>query len=147
MTRSEIVKNSLVSERNVVNWLRLKGFPDARSMNYDSHYDIYVNDKRVEVKVAKAQKDRQNHSVWRFNIHRHGVLKETGVDAYILRLEDVPEFTYAIHLILPAPLGVMSVSITMRNLITRYAKYFENFVAIGGVQPVEEIIADTEEIV
>ncbi len=93
-----------------------------------SPYDLLVGEKhRVEVKVCARRTD----GFWFFNIHRHGILDESSVDAYILRLEQVPEFKCALHLVIPAPIKRSTVTISLRSLITRYARYYNRFDYIG----------------
>lgn len=90
-------------------------------------WDILVDDRwHVEVKTARPREI--NGSVgWYFNIHRHGVLDESKVDLYILRLEKVPYSKYAIHLLLPSPLKQFTLAVTFRKLLNGFAKYAEAF--------------------
>jgi hypothetical protein len=89
---------------------------------YNEPFDILVDDsKRIEVKTCPSVNLR-GRTAWCFNIHRHGTLDENNVDAYILRLEGVPEAKAALHLLVKAPLGVKRVNITLRSLFDRYAQ-------------------------
>jgi len=116
----------------VAAWLEAHGFKVKRlptSGPNDLPYDLLVNgEKRVEVKVCFRRDDGN----WKFNIHRHGILDESNVDVYVLRLEGVPDFKAALHLIIPAPLGSMTIAISLRSLITRFGRYYNRFDFIGG---------------
>lgn len=94
-----------------------------------SPYDLLVNWNRVEVKVCPFLK---NKNEWQFNIHRHGSLDESMVDVYILRLEKVPGFKAAIHLVIPSPIGQKVVHISLRSLLARYGRYYNRFDLLGG---------------
>lgn len=104
--------------------------PRVRRAGYRAPYDFIANGHRCELKVSNPQKIRVGkftYTGWRFNIHRHGVLKERGVNYYILRLEGVPEFYKAIHLVIKAPLRKKTVLITLRSLITLWGQHFNRF--------------------
>ena len=103
-------------------WLRSKGFVPAR-MPYHSPFEFLVNNKRVVVKEANRASNQMH---WRLNIHRHGKVDESEVDVYLFRLLDVPGFSSSVYLMMPAPIGAPSVTISLRSLIQRYAKYVDN---------------------
>lgn len=123
MTRSQIVKNSFVAERKMISLLRVK-LPNGgtRQMDYKSPYDVVCCGKRIELKTAGFLEDH-----WQFNIHRHGKLNEASTDVYILRLEGVPGFKAAICLIVPAPIGQPTISISLRSLLTRWSRFYDRF--------------------
>ncbi|MCI0352845.1 MAG: hypothetical protein L0Z53_25775 [Acidobacteriales bacterium] len=82
---------------------------------YDS-FDLLVDGFRCEVKTAEFRNKGHTHG-WTFNIHRHGKLSEQ-TDYYILRLQSVPYSNDAIHLLLKSPIGVSTVWISMRQLLS-----------------------------
>ena|ERR1700679_1917299 len=126
MEKLSSTQKGLVCQRQVTAFLRRYKF-SVHEQQFHSPFDLLVNNKRIEVKAAGFDTTKK---FWLFNIHRHNVLDETNVDIYILRLENVPGFTYAIHLIIPAPLGVFNVQISLRSLLTRWGKYFNNIDAL-----------------
>lgn len=81
-------------------------------------YDLLVDGLRVEVKCAARQHDGKYSITWKFNLHRHGVLSEQ-TDLYILRLEEVPYSKAAIHMLFKAPMGVTTISVSMRALLNQ----------------------------
>ncbi len=115
-------------ELAVCSWLQRRGLRPERS-GYGDPHDIICRKTgmRVEVKSAKL-----SHGFWKFNIHRHGKLNESQVDAYILRLNGIPFSKNAIHLILPSPLRRYTINISLRSLLTIYAKYFNEFKYLNG---------------
>ncbi len=141
MTRSEIVHHSRTSEDRILVWLRmsLKSGAVCR-MNRSSPFDAVCCGKRVEFKAGTLRND----GTWLFNIHRHGVVNESQVDVYVLRLEDVPGFKYAVHLIVPAPLNTPTVSISLRSLLTRWGRFFNRFDFIDSTlsPPTEDSYTD-----
>ena len=113
----------------VAAWLGNSGYPAAIPKRHTSPFDLLCAGKRIEVKVSPR---RPYDNKWFFNIHRHGILSESEVDVYILRLENVPDCKAAIHLIIPAPIGKPTVGITIRSLITRFGRYYNRFDFLGG---------------
>lgn len=106
---------------------------------YSRAFDLSVDGWRVEVKCAEAQL-HNGQPTWRFNIHRHGKLKEEYVDYYILRLESIPFVTNAVHYLLKAPLASPTISISFRSIVAgdfaQAALDFERFRTGGfGVKP------------
>jgi hypothetical protein len=117
------------SEIRVASLLRRHGFAVTYT-NHNCPYDLLVNETaRVEVKCASYRPlaGREDDLGWSFNIHRHGIVAEGQVDAYILRLEEAPFGMGAIHLVFPSPIGKPTVGISLRSLLTRYAKYYNAF--------------------
>ena len=117
--------------KNVAMLLRNHGY-DVKFMpsrGTPSPYDLLVNFRRVEVKVCPLSGSRGQ---WQFNIHRHGVLDESMVDVYILRLERVPGFKAALHLVIPSPIGQRVLIISLRALLARYGRYYNRFDLLGG---------------
>jgi hypothetical protein len=112
------IKTGIDGQQQVYAWLRLQGFETFQA-DYNAKYDILCNGKKVEVKTAEYV-----NGGWSVNIHRHGILNESDVDLYVLRLEGGPLFKYAIHLIIPAPVGKLRINITPRSLLTRYARHY-----------------------
>lgn len=136
--RSAVHSHSLRSEEMVAFWLR-QYFPDVHQTAYADHFDVAVAGKCVEVKVGIPRfNNRSQLTCWRFNIHRRGRLSEVGVDAYVLRLESVPGFKAAVHLIVPAPIGRTTLQITLRSLLTRWGQYYNRFDFIDPARPMKE---------
>lgn len=108
-------------EYSVCKWLRSSGYKVERAP-YDSPYDMTCNSKRIEVKSSTFD---SRH--WKFNIERGGVLNESAVDVYILRLEGVPGFKAAVHLILSAPIERPNIKISLRTLLAKYGQHYNKF--------------------
>lgn len=123
----------VVSEKKVEAWLRGHGLRVERRQ-YNSPHDMLVNGKRVEIKTARKRLD----GVWAVNIHRHGKVDETGTDFYIFRLERIPGFKYAIHLVVPSPVATPTINFSLRSLLTRWGVYFNRLDLLGGVRPAED---------
>jgi hypothetical protein len=86
----------------------------------------------IEIKSAEAQVSERAGTGWRFNIHRHGKLKETA-DYYIFQFLGVPEQKGALYAAFKAPLGVYTVSFSMRKMIRELApavKLYEELVGL-----------------
>lgn len=80
-------------------------------------FDLLVDRiHRIEVKTSRARKIK-GIPTWCFNIHRHGKLSER-CDFYVLRLEGIPYCKYAVHLLLPAPVGRPTIAISFRSLVS-----------------------------
>jgi hypothetical protein len=105
-------------ELAVYGWLN-SWLPTAKRAKYKDSFDILYGEKRIEVKASR----RSDNGLWYFNIHRHGVLKEDGIFAYIFRVEDVPGFEYALHLVVPAPLGRSTIVLSLRSLILYWGRF------------------------
>jgi hypothetical protein len=102
--------------------LRRKGFQAVRAP-YMSPYDLVVDCARVEVKCARPSKS----GTWKVNIHRHGVLKEDRVDAYVIQLLDIPGADSPMYLVFKAPLGVMTKEFSFRSLVSGYSDAIDNW--------------------
>jgi len=103
-----------------------------------SPFDLLVDGYRVEVKCAKPQVRRGSGiPQWQFNIHRHGILSEHA-DFYILRLEKVPFTKAAIHMLLRAPLGRLTVIISFRSLLNGQAIHVADFYSFAHGQLPEQ---------
>ena len=106
------------AQRSVRAWLGGYGI-SSEPTHYNAPYDLLTsNGLRIEVKASGYEREMRR---WSFNIHRHGVLDEGEVDFYILRCESgfATEFlgTSAFHLVVPAPLGMPTLRISIRNLL------------------------------
>lgn len=119
--------NGINSVYVVAALLRQYGYKAEICSSYTSPYDLLVNGKRVEVKACA----RRESGDWSFNIHRHGVLDESQTDVYIFRLENVPEFSYAVHLLIEAPLETPTINISLRSLVIRYGRHYNQFGLLG----------------
>jgi len=122
--------------KNTIVWLRTKGYA-PKLTHYCCAYDLVVNGLRVEVKEARPLKRHKRHTYWQANIHRHGRVKESEVDVYIIRLVGIPEFTAALYLLIPAPLKTPTLKITLRSLLQRYGVYVDNMQLLG--EPTEPV--------
>ena len=112
------------AEIAICKWLRqVHKIPSQVVTQYKAPFDILANGYRVECKVSSYNKLPYGWG-WSFNIHRHGILNESQTDFYVLKLCNVPGFIYAIHLVVPAPIGIPVVIISLRSLLTRWGKYF-----------------------
>lgn len=84
-------------------------------------FDILVDDKPIEIKVAEPRKlnrsSNEDSFGWSFNIHRHGALEETGLFGYILRLQKFPGSQHALHMFLRAPLDKLTVVVTFSTIL------------------------------
>lgn len=129
--RGDSQERGFHGEYEIQRALKFKGVW-VKKMHYACDFDLLVDrGYKVEVKTAGMQMKCGGVPVWKFNIQRHGALREK-CDFYIFRLEGVPFSKAAIHLLLSAPLGRKTVLISMRSLITKYSKYavaYEEFVA------------------
>lgn len=117
-------------------WLRtVKGLPIVRRKFHD-HYDIWCNGHRIEVKYARPQRYK-GIIQWRFNIHRHGKLKNENADFYLLRFLRLPGMrSTCATLVIPSPLPKM-LNVSIRQLIGNesYGKYFNDFSALSKPGP------------
>lgn len=115
------------TEDKVIRWLKARGFEVVATKG---PFDCVINGKRVEIKCADLGSYIQpgNYSAhWSFNIHRHNKVDESQVDVYVFRLDGVPGFKSAIHLIIPAPLNTKNIHITFRSLMTKWGQFFNRF--------------------
>lgn len=96
-------------------------------MRLKEKFDLLVNGRiRVEVKAATRGADGR----WHVNISRRGVLNETTVDLYIVRLDGIPGFKLPLHLLFNSPLRRKAFNFTLRSLLLKYganAVAFEKF--------------------
>lgn len=129
-TSKELTKDALgqKSVREVAYWLSRNGVKAQVIRDRKSPFDLVCNGLRVEVKTCQ----RRIEGNWQFNIHRHGEVKEDQVDAYVLRLENVPDIVKPLHLILLAPLRVPTFVVTLRSLILNYSRYINRLDVLGG---------------
>ena len=119
-------------ELNVAALLNGAGRKIATPKGPQSRYDLLVDGWRVEIKTANPavkQGAPEDSFRWAFNLQRHGVLSEQ-TDFYILRMEDIPFSTRAIHLLMKAPVGKMQIAVTVRSMMLNdheMAKLFDRF--------------------
>jgi hypothetical protein len=126
MTRTEKGRNG---EKKAMNKLRSVGFKKIR-LPFASSCDAIVHNARVEIKYALPSANGE----WRVNIHRHGILRETEVDAYVFCLDEVPGCKSApIYLVFEAPLNTPTIAFTFRSMVTRYAKNVDNWDLLRGI--------------
>lgn len=106
------------------------GGRDVEIQPYKHSFDILVDHKwKCEVKTAKPIYVRGSLA-WLFNIHRHGVLDEGGVDLYILQLKEIHGSKKPIYLVIKAPLQVSTISFTLHELIKKGAPLVEDFLKL-----------------
>jgi hypothetical protein len=120
--------NGRNAELAVKRLLKLKGFGVKLIPEYHASYDLLVQGRvRIEVKscdgIMRGTDERYRKIAWAFNIHRHNIIDESGIDYYVLRLGNVKLFAYPVMLLIPAPLGVPTISISVRSLLQRYSVY------------------------
>lgn len=128
------------SELAVQSWLFRQGVL-SHPTGYNAPFDLYTpNGTRIEVKTAQLCKHGTNETwQWSFNIHRHGSVDNSQVDVYVLRLESnevlkMYGFSYAIHMIIPAPIHELTVNISPRSLLNqaeKWATYVDNISVIN----------------
>jgi hypothetical protein len=106
-------------EQVVARMLSMQGFHHLYWPN-DKSCDLLVEKTtRVEIKTAR----RGSGGTWRVNVHRHGRLQESGVDAYIFLLEDVPLTDgdpEPVYLVFPAPVRRSNYQFSLRSLLKKY---------------------------
>jgi hypothetical protein len=109
--------------------LKTRGMKVKR-MPYKSPFDLLADGKRIEVKTATK---RRTTFEWLVNFHRHGKLKESGVDAYVILL-DMRHLGKKKPLILicPAPVGRLTRVYSIHSLLTKDHWQIENWSAIGA---------------
>ena len=130
------------AELAVMQWLRSEGIKVKRAAYY-APFDLFTSvGSRIEVKYSKPQwisNGKYRMLGWRFNLHRHGERKAgSEVDVYIFYLSmDHASLKQlgcdaSVYLIIPAKDvdGVLTAAVSVRSMMTRYAKYFNNFQAI-----------------
>jgi hypothetical protein len=127
-SRTEIGRNG---ERATVTWLRRHGVKCKRVADYNSRFDVLTDSGlKIEVKTASLG-SRRGRDCWRANFHRHGKLKESGVDFYILVLDENDLFSCRIFVVIPAPIGSSTICITARTLVNRFAANINNWSLIA----------------
>jgi hypothetical protein len=100
---------------------------DSRVTSYMCAWDLVVDGWKMEVKSADPTKQQGVGFCWFFNIHRHGILKES-CDFYILRLQGIPGFkSKALHLLVKAPFGKKTLMLTFPSLLRKHHQYLTNF--------------------
>jgi hypothetical protein len=78
---------------------------------------LNIDGALVDVKLAKPMKSGK----WMVNIHRHGELDESGVDAYLILLSGVPgNDSMLLYLVLPAPVNRPVFAFSTSSLIRIY---------------------------
>lgn len=85
-------------------------------------HDMIANDARIEAKYTTLNREGE----WRFNIHRHGILDESGVDVYVFCLDGVPGGN-PLYLVLPAPIGSPTMVFSVHSLVKKYYPHVENW--------------------
>jgi hypothetical protein len=93
-------------------------------------YDVLTtNGLRIEVKDAI----RNKRGEWTFNFARHGKLDESEVDFYVLCLRGLSKH-YRVFVVIPAPMKVNSKHISLRQLISQWARYISNWQQITDAE-------------
>ena len=97
----------------------------------DSPFDLLVDNKtRVEVKVSHTLQylyKRNRLGVWRFNLHRHGVIARGAADFFVFVIPPIKALgmAYYIYLVVPAKEveGKYDVGISPRSLLLKWGRY------------------------
>jgi hypothetical protein len=101
---------------------------------HNEPFDLLIDGKtRIEVKTCGSVVNK-GVPRWFFNVHRHGTLDESEVDAYVLRMENVPFSKYAMHLLFLSPVGKKAIVISARSLLNQYLEKaidFQRFCKTG----------------
>lgn len=119
---NRIRRNGYEGEYKALWWLYKKLGVGSVTSSADRHFDAICLGKKIEVKTGI-----RNRKGWTFILSRKGVFDETGVDFYILRLENYAGDPHAIHLIVPAPIGMRAVRITLSSLMEKWSKFYDRF--------------------
>jgi len=84
---------------------------------------LIIDGLRVEVKQSSLSSGKW----WKVNLHRHGVLDESDVDAYLLLLNGVPGVAggMSLYLIIPAPQNVKGLAISFSSLMRQWRDNIE----------------------
>ena len=84
---------------------------------------LLIDGLRVEVKQSSLSSGKW----WKINLHRHGVLDESDVDAYLLLLNGVPGVVggMALYLVIPAPQNVKGLAISFSSLMRQWRDNIE----------------------
>jgi len=111
----------------VANAFRVRGY-SVIAAPYHGPFDLLVNGKRVEVKVAR----KNERFLWHLNIHRHGKLDESNVDVYaiLLDLRQVGK-KKPLLLLRPAPIGAATIAYSIDTLLTIHNSQIANFGLLG----------------
>lgn len=92
---------------------------------------LLVDGARVEVKTAAA---RDSRGRWLINLHRHGELDETDVDAYLILLSGVPDRgPMSLYIVLPAPQRVKLLAFSVSSLMRLYAGNIEDWETLKAI--------------
>ncbi len=127
--KQAIYRKGIDAQRSVA--CNLAGYGHrVKQMHVHSPYDLFVEGiGRIEVKCSSYNPALKK---FRVNFHRRGKLDESNVDYYIVRLEDVPEFKYPIHLAFKAPVETLTMNISFRALLYYYGKNAVLFEELRG---------------
>ena len=137
------------AEQSIGSLLRYRGraisLARVRQGRAAEPFDILVDGKPIKIKTASMRggKSSPDFRQWTFNIHRHGVVKETGLFGYILRLENFPGSRKAVHVFLRAPLERPTIVITLRSFLMNPEFYegVQNFEKLAKGELTEELVA------
>lgn len=120
------------AQTDLVAWLTRNDVP-AYLAGHTAPFDIYTNKgMRIEVKASAFREVKQDSWGWFFNIHRHGVVNNDNVDAYILvclpdQMLEIVGLRSIIRLIVPAPITELTISISLRSLLLYWGGTVDNF--------------------
>lgn len=83
---------------------------------------LIIDGLRVEVKQCSLSSGKW----WKINLHRHGILDESTVDAYLLLLNGVPGCgAMALYIVIPAPQNVKGLAISFSSLLGKWRDNIE----------------------
>ena len=102
------------------------GFPDITRQKGESASKnrspiLIVNGVRVGVKMSNPD----SKGKWTINFHCHGKLDESGIDAYLIVLTDVPSSSHPLYLVIPAPQEVKGLTFSFSSLVKRWRDNIE----------------------
>ena len=113
-----------------VDFTKVKATPGRSS-------SLSVDGVTVEIKTASGSGGK-----WRVNLHRHGKLDESGVDAYIIQLLNVPGAGRTpTYLTFPAPLGRKTFAFTVSSLMKLYGSRVEDWDLLRAIAKSRSVAA------
>ena len=88
-------------------------------------FDLLVDGKPIEVKTSHPHLPAKRPGLvfWRFNIHRHAILSEDKIFAYVLRFENFPGCNCGLYMFFRSPLERKVLTITLAAILKRPEYY------------------------
>lgn len=101
--------------KTVIGTLSMYGHKTQDFSYGKSPFDVLLDGKiKIEIKTGHYS---EKYKQWTFNIHRHNILDESGVDFYVLRFNSIPGTNRAIHALYKAPLKKRTMTFSIRQLL------------------------------